>query len=172
MELIVKQRSDGLSEARYGDWLWPCAIGRGGLRSDKREGDGATPIGSWPIRFLFYRADRVKPPPEAHISKQPLRPSDGWCDDPFRDDYNLLVRLPFAGSHEVLWREDQIYDLITVLGYNDAPPQAGKGSAIFLHVAKADYKPTQGCVALAREHLLLFLGAASPDCRVTVCPPP
>ena len=171
MDLIVRQSFDGNAQAQHGEHLWPCAVGRGGLRCDKREGDGATPIGSWPMRSLYYRADRVVPKPKSMLATRSLRPTDGWCDDPSRTDYNRLVKLPFDGSHEVLWRNDSLYDLIVILGYNDSPPVTGKGSAIFLHLAKPDYGPTEGCVALARPHLLSFLEAADETSRLTIVPP-
>ena len=127
---------------------WRAAIGRGGLRADKQEGDEATPVATLPLRRVLYRADRL-PRPNAPVSVEPLAPQDGWCDDPAHPDYNHAVTLPHAARHESLWRADPLYDLIGVLGWNDAPVQPGRGSAIFLHVARADYAPTQGCIALA-----------------------
>ena len=171
MDLIISQSPDGAAEARCGEQLWRCAIGRGGLSYEKREGDGATPIGSWPVRFLYYRTDRIQPVPRTSLAVRRLRPLDGWCDDPTHSDYNRPVTLPFDGRHEVLWRGDNLYDLIVVLGYNDNPPVTGMGSAIFLHLTKPDYGPTEGCVALARDHLISFLGATDSEGRVTVMPP-
>lgn len=141
------------------DGAWPCAIGRGGLRRDKREGDGATPIGRWPLRRLLYRPDR-ETPPNTRLPSGPLAPNLGWCDDPEDALYNQPVKLPHPGRHEVLWRKDALYDLLVVLGYNDSPPLSGAGSAIFLHVATADYRPTEGCVALSKPHLRRFLQVA------------
>lgn len=158
MNLIVSHL-DGRWQARFGDALWPCAVGRGGVHGAKREGDGATPAGRWPIRRVLYRPDRLQAPTTV-FSCDPLRPVDGWCDAPGDPRYNTQVTLPYAASHEELWRDDGIYDLIAVLGCNDAPPLAGAGSAIFLHVARPDYGPTEGCVALARDHLLAFLAEA------------
>ncbi len=152
--------SNGRWQARFGDAVWPCAVGRGGVHGVKREGDGITPAGRWPIRRVLYRPDRLEAPATL-FSRDPLRPVDGWCDDPGDPRYNTQISLPYAASHEELWRDDEIYDVIAVLGYNDAPPQAGAGSAIFLHVARQNYEPTEGCLALAREHLLIFLAAAS-----------
>jgi L,D-peptidoglycan transpeptidase YkuD (ErfK/YbiS/YcfS/YnhG family) len=131
-----------------GGLVFRAAIGRGGVRSDKREGDGATPSGLLPLRRIFYRADRV-PRTECAVPIEPIAPTDGWCDDPSHVDYNRLVKLPHDGSCEQLWRQDALYDLVGVLGWNDAPVQPGRGSAIFLHVARSDYAPTDGCVALA-----------------------
>jgi L,D-peptidoglycan transpeptidase YkuD (ErfK/YbiS/YcfS/YnhG family) len=144
-----------------------CALGRGGIRADKREGDGATPAGSWPVRRLLYRPDRLAAP-TTRLAANPIAPQDGWCDDPADPAYNRPVRLPYAASAERLWREDGVYDLIVPLGYNDDPVIPGSGSAIFLHVARPDYAPTEGCVALAQADLLRVLAAADPDSRVVV----
>jgi L,D-peptidoglycan transpeptidase YkuD (ErfK/YbiS/YcfS/YnhG family) len=134
-----------------------CALGRGGIQNHKIEGDGATPAGCFPLRQLLYRPDRVIAP-DCRLPLTALRPEDGWCDDPAHPDYNRAVRLPHPARCETLWREDQIYDLIIPLGYNDDPPLAGRGSAIFLHLARPDYSPTEGCVALSLDDLRWLLG--------------
>ena len=118
-----------------------CALGQGGLGADKREGDGATPEGCFPLRRVMYRADRVDRPRTA-LPVRALRADDGWCDDPADRHYNGPVRIPCAAGHEVLWRADEIYDVLVVLGFNDDPVVPGRGSAIFLHVARPDYTPT------------------------------
>ena len=133
-----------------------CAIGWGGVRSDKREGDGATPAGCFPLRRVLYRSDRVAPPRTA-LPIAPLSPQDGWCDDPGHPLYNQPLRLPHEARHEELWRADHVYDLIVILGHNDAPTVPGLGSAVFLHVAQPDYGPTAGCVAVAGGDLLSIL---------------
>ena len=142
---------------------WRCALGRGGVaaRGAKREGDGATPAGLWPLRRLLYRPDRLSAP-KTRLPVSALNPTDGWCDAPGDAAYNQPVTLPHPASAEHLWREDGVYDLIVILGYNDAPVVAGRGSAIFLHIARPDYSPTEGCVALAEADLLTFLEHASP----------
>lgn len=122
----------------------------------KREGDGASPIGKWPVRRVFYRPDRG-PAPETGVPVIALKPDDGWSDDPGEPAYNRLVPLPCRGSHERLWRGDGVYDLIVELGCNDDPVVAGMGSAIFLHVARPGYAPTEGCVALAEGDLRAVL---------------
>ncbi|MFN4225159.1 MAG: L,D-transpeptidase [Hyphomonas sp.] len=131
-----------------------CALGRSGVipAREKREGDGATPAGTWPVRRVFYRPDRGAAP-QTGLPVIALRPQDGWCDDPRECLYNRLVPLPRAGSHEKMWREDRLYDLVAELGYNDDPVEPGKGSAIFLHISRAGYLPTEGCVALAEADL-------------------
>lgn len=138
---------------------WRCAIGRGGVRRDKREGDGATPAGAWRLRRVLYRPDRLSAP-ETALPVAALAPDDGWCDDPGDPHYNQPVKLPFAARHERLWRDDEIYDVIVVLGHNDDPVQPGAGSAVFLHLAREGYGPTEGCVALARPDLLTYLRMA------------
>jgi L,D-peptidoglycan transpeptidase YkuD (ErfK/YbiS/YcfS/YnhG family) len=134
-----------------------AACGQGGISHDKREGDGTTPAGDWPLRYLFYRADRL-PRPATRLEAVPLGRAYGWCDDPAdAEHYNRFVRLPHQSRAETLWREDPLYDVIGVIGYNDAPPVPGLGSAIFLHIAAADYSPTAGCIALALPDLLALL---------------
>jgi L,D-peptidoglycan transpeptidase YkuD (ErfK/YbiS/YcfS/YnhG family) len=144
-----------------------CAIGRGGIGTAKREGDGVTPAGAWPLRRLLYRPDRLAAPAGA-LAAQALRPDDGWCDDPDDEAYNCQVTLPHAARHEELWRQDGLYDVIVVLGYNDDPIVPGRGSAIFLHVARPDYGPTEGCVALALNDLLAVLAQCGPETVMTV----
>jgi L,D-peptidoglycan transpeptidase YkuD (ErfK/YbiS/YcfS/YnhG family) len=142
-----------------------CAVGKGGRRHDKQEGDGATPIGLLPLRRVLYRADRLAVPACA-VPREALAPSDGWCDDPGHADYNRQIRLPHPGRHEELWRADGLYDIVGVLGWNDDPVARGRGSAIFLHVARADYGPTEGCVALARGDLIALLALGVTALRV------
>jgi L,D-peptidoglycan transpeptidase YkuD (ErfK/YbiS/YcfS/YnhG family) len=138
--------------------VFRAAIGPAGITTRKDEGDGATPAGLLPLRRVLYRADRLRAP-RCVVPVEPLAPDDGWCDDPDNTAYNRRVRLPYAASHEELWRRDAVYDVIGVLGWNDAPPVRGRGSAIFLHVARPNYAPTEGCIALALPDLLAALGA-------------
>ena len=139
-----------------------CAIGRGGVRRDKREGDGATPAGRFPLREMFYRPDRLAPPPTG-LPLRPLAEADGWCDDPYDAAYNRLLRLPHPARCERLWRADSLYDQLIVVGYNDDPVRPGRGSAIFMHVAAPGYTATEGCVALALSDLQDLVAAAGPD---------
>ena len=145
--------------------LWRCALGRGGVRTFKEEGDGATPAGLLVLRRVFYRADRVAIP-RAAVTREPIGEQDGWCDDPQHADYNRQIRLPHPARHEELWRRDGLYDVVGVLGYNDAPVVRDRGSAIFLHVARGDYAPTEGCVALALADVLAVLAAGVTALRV------
>ncbi len=147
-----------------------CALGKGGVREDKREGDGATPVGCFAVRKVYYRPDKFMAAPQTAFPVQVLSPDDGWADDDKLPEYNTLVKLPYAGSHEKLWRDDHLYDLIVVLGYNDQPPVPGKGSAVFMHLAREAFTPTAGCVALSREDLLDVLRAAEAGTQVCVRP--
>jgi L,D-peptidoglycan transpeptidase YkuD (ErfK/YbiS/YcfS/YnhG family) len=146
-----------------------CALGKGGVKpaADKREGDGASPIGVWPIRRVLYRPDRVARPQTA-LPVDAIRPEDGWCDAAGDPAYNRQIKLPYPASAERLWREDEVYDVLVVLGHNDDPVQDGMGSAIFWHCARPDYSPTEGCVALARDHLLAMLAHAKPGDMVEI----
>jgi L,D-peptidoglycan transpeptidase YkuD (ErfK/YbiS/YcfS/YnhG family) len=150
----------------YGDVQVRCALGRTGIidADDKREGDGKSPAGIWPIRRVMWRADRGGTPQTA-FALAPIAPDDGWCDTSTDPNYNKPVKHPYRVSAETLWRDDGLYDIIVVLGHNDDPVVAGMGSAIFLHCARADYGATQGCVALAKADLLDLLRVAKPgDC--------
>lgn len=147
----------------FADKTVRCALGPAGIvaAADKREGDGATPAGSWVLRRVLYRADRVSAPQTA-LPLRPIRPDDGWCDAPGDPAYNRPVRLPYPASCETMTRDDGLYDVVVILGHNDAPPVAGLGSAIFLHCARADYAATEGCVALAPGDLDDVLRLARP----------
>ena len=127
-----------------GGLVFRAALGRGGVRRDKQEGDGATPPGLLPLR---------------PVPVEPIVPTDGWCDDATQADYNRMIRLPYDGHYEELWRQDGLYDVVGVLGWNDAPVRRGRGSAIFMHLARSDYAPTEGCIALALGDLRQVLGA-------------
>ncbi len=165
--MIFIARAAGLME--IGQRPVRCALGRAGVTAAglKREGDGASPAGVWPLRRLLYRPDRG-PAPLTRLPARALTPADGWCDDPADARYNQPVTLPYPASAERLWRDDSLYDLIVVLGHNDGPVVPGAGSGIFLHVAGDGYAPTEGCVALARPDLTLLLGLAAPGDALAV----
>ena len=144
-----------------------CALGAGGVVVDKHEGDHTSPAGRFPLREILYRADRLERP----MTGLPLRaidPADGWCDAPDDPAYNRPVTLPYGASTENLWRADNVYDLIVVIGYNDAPVRPGRGSAIFLHIATDGYGPTEGCVALARDDLLVVLARLESGAEIEI----
>jgi len=121
----------------------------------------------WRPVLVLYRADRMKRP-RTLLPVRPLEPDDGWCDAIGDRNYNRPVRHPYPAGAERLWREDALYDLIVVLDHNRRPRVQGAGSAIFMHVARPGYRPTEGCIALARQHLLLVLAGAAPGTRVVI----
>ena len=141
---------------------WRCALGRGGIRGDKVEGDGATPAGAWALGRVFYRADRLSQPITG-LDTLAIEPDWGWCDDPAHADYNRLISLPHPARHEELCREDPVYDVIVEILYNTEPAQPGRGSAIFMHVANPGYTPTEGCIALEINDLLVLLRSCNKD---------
>jgi L,D-peptidoglycan transpeptidase YkuD (ErfK/YbiS/YcfS/YnhG family) len=156
-----------LGWATLGDRRWRCAVGAGGVREDKVEGDGATPVGEFPLRRIYYRNDRLVLP-KVVLPARPISEHDGWCDDPRTDTYNRLVHIPNDWSHEKMWRDDGLYDLVVVVGYNDDPPEGEWGSAIFLHIARDDMGATRGCVAFARADLLELVPLITRDTRLRV----
>lgn len=151
----------------YPGGAFRCALGRSGIRADKREGDGATPVGAFALRRVLYRPDRVAPP-ETALPVTAIQPADGWCDDAADAAYNRPVTLPHPASHEEMWRADGLYDVVVVIGHNDDPIVPGMGSAVFMHVAKPDYEPTAGCVALALPDLLALLKHCAPGDRLCI----
>ncbi|MDJ0894959.1 MAG: hypothetical protein QNJ92_07425 [Alphaproteobacteria bacterium] len=165
MDLVVHR--DGT--AMWGEQAMRAALGRSGITLEKREGDGASPAGRWAMRRVLYRADRVGKPvtplPVAVIAQD-----DGWCDAPDHEAYNQPVTFPFGASAERLWRDDHLYDVIVVLSHNEPPVAAHAGSAIFLHVARPDYGPTEGCAALALDDLLHVLSRADRESAVRFLP--
>ncbi|MCB1408823.1 MAG: hypothetical protein KDK22_04425 [Rhodobacteraceae bacterium] len=165
MDLIVTGK-EGRWQARFGDRVWRAAVGRGGIAEKRAEGDGISPLGCWPIRRVLWRADKLAAAPVSVFPTAEIAPDDGWCDAPDHPAYNRPVKRPFAASHEEMWRGDDLYDIVVVLGQNDDPVLPGAGSAIFLHVAREGYTPTAGCAALSRADLLEFLALAGPETRL------
>jgi L,D-peptidoglycan transpeptidase YkuD (ErfK/YbiS/YcfS/YnhG family) len=170
-KIVVRSLSAGATQGvvTYGNLRFPCALGRTGRRPGKREGDGATPTGEFALRSAHYRPDRLSRP-QTSLSVHPLRPLDGWCDAADDRNYNRPVRRPYPASAEEMWRADGLYDLVVVMGYNDRPRVKGRGSAVFMHVARPGMRPTEGCVALARPHLLRLLQAVRRGAVVSVRP--
>jgi L,D-peptidoglycan transpeptidase YkuD (ErfK/YbiS/YcfS/YnhG family) len=154
---------------RLGSLNLPCALGRSGRRTLKREGDGATPVGCLRAIRVLYRADRI-PRPLTGLPVKPIGRGDGWCDAPADRNYNRPVRYPYAASAEPLWRADPLYDVVVVLAYNIRPRVRGRGSAIFMHLAGPGLAPTQGCIALGRRQLILLLRHLRAGARVRVLP--
>lgn len=146
-----------------------CALGRSGQRAIKREGDGATPLGCFRLIRGYYRADRIVRP-RTRLPLRGLRRDDGWCDASGDRNYNRQVRHPYAASAERMWRDDDLYDVVVVLDYNVRPRTMGRGSAIFLHCARENFSPTEGCVAVRRADLVRLLGGASRSSAVRTGP--
>jgi L,D-peptidoglycan transpeptidase YkuD (ErfK/YbiS/YcfS/YnhG family) len=144
-----------------------CAIGPAGIARKTGEGDGITPAGTFALREVFWRADRLAGL-KTVLPLWKLAPDDGWCDAPEDQNYNRLVKLPYSASAESLWRDDHLYDIVVVIGFNDDPVYAGKGSAIFLHLASPDYAPTAGCVALAEDDLRAALEQLEPGDKIRI----
>jgi L,D-peptidoglycan transpeptidase YkuD (ErfK/YbiS/YcfS/YnhG family) len=165
--MIFTAFSDGM--LAMGSREVKCALGPAGVTpaASKREGDGATPVGVWPIRRVLYRPDRGGAPATL-LPVEPIDEHDGWCDAADDPAYNRPVTLPYPASAEHMWREDGLYDLCVILGHNDDPVVSGAGSAIFLHCAHPDYHPTHGCIALARQDLEGLLEMARPGDAVAV----
>ncbi len=162
---IGAQSKTGVLER--GGMRFRCALGRTGSKVAKREGDGASPIGTWQLREAFYRADRLTRPRTGLDLRAISRP-DGWCDASQDRNYNRRIVHPYPASAEHLWREDGVYDIVVVLGYNDAPAIKGCGSAIFLHCARDGYPPTQGCIAIARRDLVRLMPFLGPNTRLQI----
>jgi L,D-peptidoglycan transpeptidase YkuD (ErfK/YbiS/YcfS/YnhG family) len=145
----------------------PCALGKGGVTAFKREGDGATPRGRFALRRVWLRRTAgLRAPPRLPVRR--ARPEDGWCDDPRHPRYNRPIRLPFAASCERMWRDDHLYDVVVEIGWNDRPAVRGRGSAIFMHLARPGCTPTEGCVALARRDMLRLLPKLSRRTRIDI----
>jgi L,D-peptidoglycan transpeptidase YkuD (ErfK/YbiS/YcfS/YnhG family) len=145
----------------------PCALGRGGVRRGKREGDGGSPVGRLAVLGGLYRADRLRRP-RTLLRLRPIRPDDGWCDDPRDRRYNRPVRRPYPASHEALWRDDHLYDVVLDLAWNRGPIVPGRGSAIFLHVATSDFAPTAGCVAIQPSAVQRLLERIGPNTVIEI----
>jgi len=167
IRLDLLNRAATRGRLRVGNLVIPCLIGRSGIRASKREGDGATPAGLWTLRHVLFRADRVARP-STRLPVSPIDPQDGWCDAPQDRNYNRLVRLPYPASHESLWRDDRLYDVVVILSHNERPRQAYHGSAVFLHIADPNGRPTAGCVAVAPRDIGRLLALCGPETRISI----
>ncbi len=172
MNIIVQTSKNTPTTGKLfiGGKRYDCTLGRSGVTADKKEGDGATPIGTYPLRQLLYRADRLAAP-ETGLPLEVLTPDTGWCEDPAHADYNTKITLPHEAGTDRMTRDDHLYDLVAVVGYNDAPVVAGKGSAIFIHLARPDFTPTAGCVGLKLEDLQEVLKLCDSTSHITILPP-
>jgi L,D-peptidoglycan transpeptidase YkuD (ErfK/YbiS/YcfS/YnhG family) len=167
--VVVRPAPGRPQEARLlvGHYIWRAALGRSGLAVLKREGDGATPLGRFAMRQVLYRPDRgVRP--HTSLPLRAIRSDDGWCEDPRDPNYNRLVKLSPRYDGDRLARQDHLYDLIVVLGYNDVPRMRGRGSAIFVHLARDGYTPTAGCIGLSRHNLSMLLAHAKRGSKIVI----
>tara|TARA_B100001540_G_scaffold294950_1_gene295319 strand:+ start:770 stop:1336 length:567 start_codon:yes stop_codon:yes gene_type:complete len=168
MTVMVADVTSNQARLYCGEKSYPCVVGRGGVTSDKIEGDHKTPLGRFALRTVYYRPDRILDLKKLSLPTFPLRPEWGWCDDPDDPLYNQRIARPYDGHHEVMWRDDHLYDLVVVLSYNEPPSTPGKGSAIFLHVAPNDFSGTEGCIALSLSDLREVLVNCNADAWLTV----
>lgn len=152
---------------RLGNHSFPCALGRSALTTLKREGDGGTPRGTFRLLRVLYRHDRIARPRTA-LPVEPIHPDDGWCDAPDDRNYNRPVRLPYPASAETLFRTDRVYDIVVCLDHNVTPRIRRAGSAIFFHLARPGYPPTEGCIAVSEPHMRRILAAAEPGATMIV----
>lgn len=162
-----RSRSATHGHITVGNLTFRCALGRAGMRTRKREGDGATPVGIWRFCSIYFRRDHIHRP-HSGLPVLPIRRHDGWCDAPADRNYNRRVDLPYPASAETLWRDDTLYDLIVVLDHNTQPRRRGGGSAIFIHVARAGLMPTEGCIALPLPHLRRLVANARAGSRLLI----
>jgi L,D-peptidoglycan transpeptidase YkuD (ErfK/YbiS/YcfS/YnhG family) len=150
---------------------YACMVGKNGIVSPKFEGDGGTPAGRFQMREVRYRPDRLATPPETGLPLFKANAEDGWCDDPEDVAYNRIVRLPYPSDAETMWRDDHLYDVLGVIGYNDAPVVPGSGSAIFLHVMRPptdDHQYTTGCVSMKVDDVLAVLAGCTPSTMIDI----
>ncbi len=145
-----------------------CLFGKDGVTSDKKEGDMKTPVGIFPIRKIYYRKDKIGEIKNESLECIPIEKDFGWCDDIKKDEYNTFIKLPFDSRYENLWREDDTYDVIIIIGYNDSPVIKEKGSAIFIHIAREDMKYTEGCLALKKEDMLKLLNIIDINTKIEI----
>jgi L,D-peptidoglycan transpeptidase YkuD (ErfK/YbiS/YcfS/YnhG family) len=169
LAISVRRAPGNASQARVtlSHGVRPAALGSTGTRALKCEGDGGTPLGRFAVRQVLYRADRVARP-RTTLPIRAIGAHDGWCEDPADRNYNRLVKLSAESNADRLKRDDHLYDLVLVLGYNDHPRVRGKGSAIFVHLARPDYAPTAGCIALSQHDLLMLLSRLRRNAKIVV----
>ena len=162
--MIIINKSGNLE---YKDFKFKCALGKAGIGKKKREGDNITPIGTFKIVKIYYRGDRIKKL-SSKFTLTEITKDMGWCDDSKSKKYNQLIKLPTKYSYENLYRRNNIYDLILVLNYNMKPRIKNKGSAIFIHVAKKNYKKTAGCIALKKSDLIYLVKEITKNTKVII----
>ncbi|MEE2705351.1 MAG: L,D-transpeptidase family protein [Pseudomonadota bacterium] len=152
-EIKIVQETKSEGTLYFEDLIIKCTLGRNGIKKNKIEGDGSTPAGLFHLREIFYRQDKVTIP-FSNLKTNIIKKNYGWCDEPSDTNYNKKVILPYHCSTESLWRNDDRYDIVIVLGHNDEPVVSGMGSAIFIHVTNSLQKPTEGCIAVKKVDLI------------------
>ena len=152
---------------KFKNLKFKCSLGKSGIGEKKIEGDNITPEGTYQIIRVYYRKDRIKKI-KAKIKLFEIKKNFGWCDQPNSKFYNRLIDIPNKLSHEKLYRKDNIYDVIIVLNYNMNPTIQYKGSAIFIHVAKRNFTPTKGCVAISKKNLLYLIERISKKTKIKI----
>jgi L,D-peptidoglycan transpeptidase YkuD (ErfK/YbiS/YcfS/YnhG family) len=162
--MIIVKKSGYL---KYKNLKFRCALGKAGIKQKEKEGDNITPRGIFKINGIYYRPDKIKNIKSA-VKKIKIQKNMGWCDDPKSHLYNQQIALPNKFSHERLYRNDNLYDLILVLNYNTNPIIKNKGSAIFIHIAKNSYKKTKGCIALKKKHLIKLISKIKKNTKIKI----
>ena len=162
--MIIVKKSGYL---KYKNFKFRCALGKAGIKQKEREGDFITPKGKFKLIKIYYRSDRIKKVSSV-LKKIKIKKNMGWCDDVSSNYYNKQIKINKKFSHEKLYRKDNVYDIVVVLNYNLNPIIKGKGSAIFLHVAKKNYKKTQGCIALKKNELLNLVSKIKRNTQIKI----
>ena len=162
--MIIVKKSGYLN---YKNFKFRCALGKNGIRQKESEGDFVTPKGKYKLIKIYYRADRIKKI-RSPLKKIKIKKNMGWCDDVNSKYYNKQIKINKKISHEKLYRKDNVYDIVVVINYNINPIIKGKGSAIFLHVAKKNYKKTQGCIALKKSELLNLVSKIKKNTQIKI----
>ena len=162
--MIIVKKSGYL---KYKNLKFRCALGEAGIKKKNKEGDSVTPKGIFKIIKMYYRPDRIKNITTA-VKKIKIKKNIGWCDDPDSHFYNQQISLPNKFGHEKLYRNDHLYDLILVINYNTNPIIKNKGSAIFIHIAKKNYKKTKGCIALKKKHLIELISKIKKNTKIKI----
>lgn len=162
--MIVVKKNNYLE---YKNLKFRCALGKAGIQKKLKEGDNITPRGTYKILSIYYRHDRIKKI-KCLIKKIKITKKMGWCDDSRSNHYNKEIKLPSKINHEILYRKDNIYDIVCVINYNTNPILKEKGSAIFLHVAKKNYQKTKGCIALKKNHLIQLLALIKKNTKIKI----
>ena len=151
----------------YNNYKVKCALGKRGIGIKRKEGDLITPKGKFKIKYILYRGDRIKKI-QSKIKIFKIKKNFGWCNDPKSKEYNKLIKLPFKFSHEKLFKKENVYDLLLILDFNMNPIKKNKGSAIFLHIAKRNYKKTEGCIAIKKKQLLKIIKELKYNTKVKI----